>query len=277
MSRMLYAMLHVIVSEDLVDKQFVAARVNGYEALKATVLESTLEQLAEICDVDPQTIRAVARAYATSRASMIFWGMGISQHVHGTDNARALIALALLTGQIEEPGTGLHPLRGQNNVQGASKRGLIPMMLPDYRPVREAAARAAFQRLWGGAIDSAPGLTVVEIMHAATAGRIRAMYVEGENPAMSDPDLNHARSALAKLGLIVQDILAAKPTILGPANVILAACTCTKGGDQALSGRRPAGADRPAGAQSAWRCPPGPVGDRADRAPSGSVVELLAR
>ena len=219
---LLNAMLHVIVSEDLVDQAFVAARVNGYEALKATVLESTLEQLAEICDVDPQTIRAVARAYATSRASMIFWGMGISQHVHGTDNARALIALALLTGQIGRPGTGLHPLRGQNNVQGASDAGLIPMMLPDYRPVREAAARAAFERLWGGAIDSAPGLTVVEIMHAATAGRIRAMYVEGENPAMSDPDLNHARSALAKLEhLIVQDIFATETTIL--ADVILPA------------------------------------------------------
>ena len=133
--------------------------------------------------------------------------MGISQHVHGTDNARCLIALALITGQIGRPGTGLHPLRGQNNVQGASDAGLIPMFLPDYHAGRERCVRGAFEKLWGVALDPIRGLTVVEIMHAIHHGDISGMYVEGENPAMSDPDLNHARGALATLDhLVVQDL-----------------------------------------------------------------------
>ncbi len=138
---------------------------------------------------------------------MIFWGMGISQHVHGTDNARALISLALMTGQIGRPGTGLHPLRGQNNVQGASDAGLIPMVFPDYQRVDNAEARAFFERLWGTALDPEPGLTVVEIMHAIVDGQIKGMYIMGENPAMSDPNLHHARTALAGLEhLVVQEI-----------------------------------------------------------------------
>jgi formate dehydrogenase major subunit len=138
---------------------------------------------------------------------MIFWGMGISQHVHGTDNARCLIDLALISGQIGRPGTGLHPLRGQNNVQGASDVGLIPMVFPDYQRVDDDAARERFEQLWGRALDPRPGLTVVEIMHAIHAGTVRGMYIMGENPAMSDPNLNHARAALARLEhLVVQDI-----------------------------------------------------------------------
>jgi len=131
----------------------------------------------------------VARLYATSKGSMILWGMGISQHVHGTDNARCLIALSLMTGQIGRPGTGLHPLRGQNNVQGASDSGLIPMMYPDYQRVGNDDARRKFERLWGTALDATPGLTVVEIMDAVHAGTIGGMYIMGENPAMSDPDV----------------------------------------------------------------------------------------
>jgi len=223
---LLNAMLHVIIGEGLVDEDFVAARVNGYEQLKASVAEATPERMSEICGIDADTLRKVARAYATSRASIILWGMGISQHVHGTDNARGLIALAMVTGQIARPGTGLHPLRGQNNVQGASDAGLIPMMLPNYQRVANAEARAKFEQLWGTPLadhlDATPGLTVVEIMHAASEGRIRGMYVEGENPAMSDPDLNHARAALAGLEhLVVQDIFATETAIL--ADVILPA------------------------------------------------------
>ena len=145
--------------------------------------------------------------YARAKSSIIFWGMGISQHVHGTDNSRCLIALALVTGQIGRPGTGLHPLRGQNNVQGASDAGLIPMVFPDYQPVSDPANLAHFEQAWGTKLNPEPGLTVVEIMDAVHAGQIRGMYVEGENPAMSDPDLNHARQALAKLEhLVVQDL-----------------------------------------------------------------------
>ena len=152
-----------------------------------------------MCGIDAETIRAAARLYATSQGSMIFWGMGISQHVHGTDNSRCLIALALTTGQIGRRGTGLHPLRGQNNVQGASDMGLIPMVFPDYRSVEDEKQRAAYEKLWNAKLDPKKGLTVVEIMHAAIKRDIRGMYIMGENPAMSDPDLEHAREALATL------------------------------------------------------------------------------
>ncbi|MBA3591993.1 molybdopterin-dependent oxidoreductase, partial [Methylibium sp.] len=219
---LLNGLLHVIIDEGLVDQAFVTARVNGYEALKAAVAEATPERMSEICGIDADTLRAVARAFATAKSSMILWGMGISQHVHGTDNARGLIALSLLTGQIGRPGTGLHPLRGQNNVQGASDAGLIPMMLPNYQRVTSEAVRAQFEALWSTSIDARPGLTVVEIMHAVTDGAIRGLYVEGENPAMSDPDLAHARKALAMLEhLVVQDIFATETAIL--ADVVLPA------------------------------------------------------
>ncbi|MBB1161945.1 formate dehydrogenase subunit alpha [Aquariibacter albus] len=223
---LLNGLLHVIIAEGLVDAGFIAERVRGYEALQAAVAEATPERMAEICGIDADTIRAVARAFATSKGSMILWGMGVSQHVHGTDNARGLIALSMITGQIGRPGTGLHPLRGQNNVQGASDAGLIPMMLPNYQRVAEAGVRASFEQLWGEGLlprlEAEPGLTVVEIMHAASAGRIRGIYVEGENPAMSDPDLNHARAALASLQhLVVQDIFATETALL--ADVILPA------------------------------------------------------
>ncbi|MFL5333575.1 MAG: molybdopterin oxidoreductase family protein, partial [Geminicoccaceae bacterium] len=160
-----------------------------------------------------------------SGASMILWGMGVSQHVHGTDNARCLIALSLMTGQIGRPGTGLHPLRGQNNVQGASDAGLIPMMYPDYQKVGDPAVRARFEKHWGlkpGTLDAEPGLTVVEVMHAIADGKVHGMYVMGENPAMSDPDANHAREALAKLEhLVVQDIFLTETAAL--ADVVLPA------------------------------------------------------
>jgi len=153
---------------------------------------------------------------------MILWGMGISQHVHGTDNARCLIALTLMTGQIGRPGTGLHPLRGQNNVQGASDAGLIPMMFPDYQRVDDPEANARFEKYWGMKLDTKPGLTVVEIMDAACEGAIRGMYVLGENPAMSDPNANHAREGLAKLEhLVVQDIFLTETAYL--ADVVLPA------------------------------------------------------
>ncbi len=204
---LLNALLHTIVTEGLTDPAYIAAHVDGYEEFKARIMDFSPERMASVCAIPAETLREVARNYATSRASIIFWGMGISQHVHGTDNARCLIALALLTGQIGRPGTGLHPLRGQNNVQGASDAGLIPMFYPDYRSVERPDIRAVFESAWGQALDRQRGLTVVEIMHAVHAGTIRGMYVEGENPAMSDPDLNHARAALAKLEhLVVQDL-----------------------------------------------------------------------
>ncbi len=205
---LLNAMLCTIVEEDLVDHEFVANRTSGYEEFRKHVIEFTPERMAPICGIDAQTIRAITRLYATSKGSMIFWGMGISQHIHGTDNARCLIALALLTGQIGRRGCGLHPLRGQNNVQGASDMGLIPMVYPDYRSVEDPAYKAFYEQLWQTQdLDPRKGLTVVEIMHAAAARKVRGMYIMGENPAMSDPDLAHARAGLAALDwLVVQDL-----------------------------------------------------------------------
>ena len=204
---MLNAMLHVIVEEGLHDEQFVQARTDGFEKLREHLIDYAPEKMAEVCGIDAETLRTVARTYATSNASMVFWGMGISQHTHGTDNARCLIDLALITGQVGRPGTGLHPLRGQNNVQGASDAGLIPMLLPDYQPVENAEIRRNFEEFWDTELDPVKGLTVVEIMDAVHDGIIRGMYIMGENPAMSDPDAQHARAGLAKLEhLVVQDI-----------------------------------------------------------------------
>jgi formate dehydrogenase major subunit len=204
---LLNAMLNVIVDEHLYDEDYVTARTEGFEALRNHVRAMTPEAMSPLCGVAPEEIREIARTYAMAGRAMIFWGMGISQHVHGTDNARCLISLALATGHVGRPGTGLHPLRGQNNVQGASDAGLIPMVFPDYRPVSDAQFRAAFEELWQAQLDPRPGLTVVEIMNAIQAGSIRGMYILGENPAMSDPDLDHARAALASLEhLVVQDL-----------------------------------------------------------------------
>ena len=219
---LLNAMMHAIVHEGLVNEAFIASRTIGYDDLKKNVEGYSPEQMAPVCGVPAQIIREVARLYASSKASMIFWGMGISQHVHGTDNARCLIALALMTGQVGRPGTGLHPLRGQNNVQGASDAGLIPMMFPDYHRVDNAEFRGQYEKLWGVTLDPTPGLTVVEIMNAALKRDMRGMYIMGENPAMSDPDLAHARKALATLDwLVVQDLFLTETAYL--ADVVLPA------------------------------------------------------
>jgi len=204
---LLNAMLHTIIAEDLIDERYIAAHVDGFDALKEKVRDFAPEAMAPICGIEAEEIRAVARRYATAERSIIFWGMGVSQHVHGTDNARCLIALALITGQIGREGTGLHPLRGQNNVQGASDAGLIPMFYPDYHHVETESWRTGYEAAWGRPMDQKKGLTVVEIMDAIHAGKIRSMLIMGENPAMSDPDQIHARKALAKLDhLVVQDI-----------------------------------------------------------------------
>ncbi|MFT4959155.1 MAG: formate dehydrogenase major subunit [Paracoccaceae bacterium] len=205
---MLNAIMHVIVEEELYDRQYIEGYTENWEAEKEHLRAFSPEKMAEICGIEPDMLRDVARTFAGAQAGMIFWGMGISQHVHGTDNSRCLISLALMTGQIGRPGTGLHPLRGQNNVQGASDAGMIPMFLPDYQTVTDDGVRSAFTDVWGsGDFSSEKGLTVTEILDAVHEGDIKAMYILGENPAMSDPDVDHARDALAKLDhLIVQDI-----------------------------------------------------------------------
>ncbi|MBL8510113.1 MAG: formate dehydrogenase subunit alpha, partial [Betaproteobacteria bacterium] len=219
---LLNALIHTIIDEELVDADFIARRTHNYEALKTNAQNYPPEKMAPLCGIPAETIREVARTYARAQNAIIFWGMGIAQHIHGTDNARCLIALALMTGQIGRPGTGLHPLRGQNNVQGASDAGLIPMMFPDYQRVNNPAAHTQFEKAWNTPLDNRPGLTVVEIIDAACEGRIKGMYIMGENPAMSDPNAHHVREGLAKLDmLVVQDIFLTETAAL--ADVVLPA------------------------------------------------------
>ncbi len=224
---MLNALIHTVIDEGLVNEDFVRNRASNYQALKDNVKGYSPEAMAPICGIPAQTLREVARAFASAKGAMVLWGMGVSQHIHGTDNARCLIALVSVTGQIGKPGSGLHPLRGQNNVQGASDAGLIPMMFPNYQSVTDKAAHDWFEKFWDSPLDDQPGYTVVEIMHKALADdsdphKVRGMYIMGENPAMSDPDLNHARHALAALELlVVQDIFMTETAWL--ADVVLPA------------------------------------------------------
>jgi formate dehydrogenase major subunit len=219
---MLNAMLNVIITEGLTDKQYVQTYTEGFAAFAEHIKDFTSDEMAPICGIPADTLREVARTYARAESAIIYWGMGVSQHTHGTDNARCLIALSLITGQIGRPGTGLHPLRGQNNVQGASDAGLIPMFFPDYKSVESPEIRAKVEQAWNAKLDPKKGLTVVEIMDAVHADVIKGMYILGENPAMSDPDLNHARQALAHLEhLVVQDLFLTETA--GYADVVLPA------------------------------------------------------
>jgi formate dehydrogenase major subunit len=253
---LLNAMLNVIIEESLYDRQYVEANTEGFENLKKHIKDFTPESMQGICGIDADTIRTVARKYATAERAIIFWGMGISQSVHGTDNARCLIALSMITGQVGRPGTGLHPLRGQNNVQGASDAGLIPMVFPDYQAVDVQDIRKRFENAWGTTLDPERGLTVVEIMDAVHEGIIKGIYIMGENPAMSDPDVNHARAALAKLEhLVVQDIFLTETAF--HADVVLPASawpekdgTVTNTNRQVQIGRR--ALDLPGDARQDW-------------------------
>jgi formate dehydrogenase major subunit len=253
---LLNAMMNVIVTEGLYDAQYIQAHTDGFERLRTHLEKFTPEAMEPVCGIPADEIRTVARKYAKARAAIIFWGMGVSQHTHGTDNARCLISLALMCGQTGRDGTGLHPLRGQNNVQGASDAGLIPMVFPDYLKVGNAEVRARFEGLWGAKLDPEPGLTVVEIMDAVHDDRIRGMYVMGENPAMSDPDVSHAREALAKLEhLVVQDIFLTETAMY--ADVVLPATawpekdgTVTNTNRQVQMGRK--ALDAPGEAKPDW-------------------------
>lgn len=219
---LLNAMMHVIIEENLQNQKFIDEHTDGFAGIVETVKDYSPEKVAPICSIPPETIKQVARLYATAETAIIFWGMGISQHIHGTDNARCLISLALMTGQIGRTSTGLHPLRGQNNVQGASDVGLIPMVYPDYQPVNDETVRKKFENLWGTSLNPDVGKTTVEMVHSIHDGEINGLYIMGENPAMSDPNLNHAREALSKLDhLIVQDIFFTETA--GYADVILPA------------------------------------------------------
>src|ERR1700752_4642852 len=219
---LLNGMLNTIVAEKLYDEQYIQTYVEGFKPFCDSIKDYTPEERAPLGAFPADTLREVARTYARAQSAIIFWGMGVSQHTHGTDNARCLIALSLITGQIGRPGTGLHPLRGQNNVQGTSDAGLIPMFFPDYKSVESPEIRGKYEQAWGIKLDPKKGLTVVEIRDAVHADVIKGMYIMGENPAMSDPDLNHARQALAHLEhLVVQDLFLTETAVY--ADVVLPA------------------------------------------------------
>jgi len=206
--------MHVLIRDRLIDEEFIAGRTEGFDGLRELLLaDYSPQQASAVCGLSPEQIEAIAQTIGRATppggagAMIIFWGMGIAQHTTGTDNARCLISLCLMTGNVGRAGTGLHPLRGQNNVQGASDAGLIPMVYPDYQPVADANVRTKFEQAWGVPLDPNPGLTVVEIMKGALDQTIRGMYILGENPFISDPNSNKVRKALASLDfLAVQDI-----------------------------------------------------------------------
>ncbi len=200
--------MHELIRLGLVDSDFISRRTSNYDALARTVKDYPPERAEQITGISAEIIRQVARVWGEAGAGVIFWGMGISQHTTGTDNARCLIAMCAITGNIGKPGSGLHPLRGQNNVQGASDMGLIPMFYPDYKKADDPAVRARFEQAWGTAdLDPKRGLTVTEIIGSVLKGGVRGMYMLGENPFLSDPNINKVRKALAALEfLVVQDI-----------------------------------------------------------------------
>ena len=254
---LLNSIMHIILKEKLFDAKYISKYTVGFEKLSEHLKTFSPELMSQVCGIDSDTLYAVARTYGRAKNAIIFWGMGISQHTHGTDNARCLISLALMTGNIGRSGTGLHPLRGQNNVQGASDAGLIPMMYPDYNLVDQNKNIEFFKKFWETELDPNQGLTVVEIMDAIHDNIIKGMYILGENPAMSDPDVTHAREALSKLKhLVVQDIFFTETASY--ADVILPASawpeksgTVTNTNRQVQMGRK--ALDSPGDAREDWR------------------------
>ena len=200
-------MMNVIIAEDLYDKEFVAERTDGFEELAELVKEYTPEKAAEICGVDADDIREAARTFATAECAAIVYAMGITQHTTGTDNVVTLANLSMLTGNIGKPGAGVNPLRGQNNVQGACDVGALPNVLTGYRSVTDPDVRKQFEEAWGVKLPEEVGLTATEMIDAAAEGDLKAMYIVGENPMLSDANIKHAEKALKNLDfLVVQDI-----------------------------------------------------------------------
>ncbi|MBZ4660772.1 MAG: formate dehydrogenase subunit alpha, partial [Desulfacinum sp.] len=200
---------HVILEEGLWDREFVAQRTEGFEEFRESVKEFTPEYVEQVCGIPADDLRRAARLYARAPKAMIFYAMGITQHAHGTDNVKALANLVMLCGQVGREGTGLNPLRGQNNVQGACDMGALPNVLPGYQPVTDEEVLARFQAEWatGVRLSNKVGMPVTEMFPAVLEGRLRAMYIVGENPALSDANVAHVREALEALDfLVVQDI-----------------------------------------------------------------------
>ena len=212
--------MNVIISEGLHNQEFIAERTENFDAVKEAVKKYTPEYVEKITGIPSEDLKTAARIYAKAGAASIVYAMGITQHITGTDNVKSLANLAMLTGNIGRPGTGVNPLRGQNNVQGACDMACLPGNLPGYKKVTEIADRKPFEDAWKVALPSSPGLTLPKIMEGAAKGTVKALYVMGENPMMSDPDIAHVEKALKNLDLlIVQDIFLNETTEI--AHVVL--------------------------------------------------------
>ncbi len=217
-------LLHVIIKEDLYDKEFVAERTEGFEEVKAAVEKYTPEYVAEITGANAEDIVEAARIYAAADKASVLYTMGITQHSSGTNNVLAIANLVMATGNIGRESTGMNPLRGQNNVQGACDMGALPVVFTGYQPVVDPAAVEKFSKAWGVSLNDKPGLTVTEIFKGAKDGTVKAVYIMGENPMISDADLNHLEESLDKLDfLVVQDIFLTETAQY--ADVVLPACT----------------------------------------------------
>jgi predicted molibdopterin-dependent oxidoreductase YjgC len=217
-------MMNVIINEGLEEKKFIEEKTEGFEELHKTVEKYTPEKVEEISGIRAYDLKSAARMYAKAERGMIIYCLGITQHVTGTDNVLSLANLALLTGNVGKEGTGVNALRGQNNVQGACDMGALPDVYTGYQPVTDDKVRKKFERAWKVPLPRDVGLTVVEMMDAAADGKIKGMYISGENPMLSDPDINHVRNALEKLDiLIVQDIFLTETAEL--ADVVLPGCS----------------------------------------------------
>ncbi len=221
---LLMGMMRVIVDEGLVDSRFIKERCENFEEFRSSLEAFDLEIVERITRVPRERIARAARLYATCKPATILYAMGITQHSHGTDNVIAIANLAMLTGNIGKPSSGVNPLRGQNNVQGACDMGALPDVYPGYQSVADPTARAKFEAAWGSPLSQTPGLTLTEIIDAARRGEIKAIYLVGENPLLSEPDAAHAEEALRKLDfLVVQDIFLSETAQL--AHVVLPACS----------------------------------------------------
>ncbi|MFC2002844.1 formate dehydrogenase subunit alpha [Chloroflexota bacterium] len=221
---LLNGIMNLIISLGLADIDFITKRTEGFEDFKARVSEYTPERVSRITGVDIANLKEAAQLYGKADKGTIIYCMGITQHSCGTDNVRSCANLAMLTGNIGRESTGVNPLRGQNNVQGACDMGALPNVYSAYQAVQDENTRHKFEQAWKGKLPSSPGLTVTEMIDAASRGSLKAIYVMGENPMMSDPDINHVREAFSSLDfLVVQDIFLSETAQL--AHVVLPACS----------------------------------------------------
>jgi len=261
---LLNGFIHHLVEKGLIDQTFVQERTEGFEALQEKAKAYSLEKIRETTGLDPALMARAAEAYGNAERAMILYAMGVTQHLTGTDNVKAVANLAMATGNIGRPSTGVNPLRGQNNVQGACDMGGLPNVMTGYQQVADPAVRKRFQDAWGLEVPEKPGLTVVEMMQAAGTGTVRGMMVVGENPMISDPDITHVQEALQSLDLlVVQDIFFTETARL--AHVVLPACSfAEKEGTYTNTDRR---------VQRTRRAIP-PIGDSK---PDGQIIGELAR